>query len=453
MKQIDFKTTGTAELFFRIFIPTLWGMLFTTSLVVIDGIFVGRGIGSDALAAVNISLPPFMIATGIGLMFGIGSSVTASIHLAKTRVEAACMCLTHSLVVSIVFTGLLSVLTLIFDEQVALFSGGSEQLFPLILEYMHIFVSFVFLQILLTTGQFIIRLDGSPGYAMMCNVIPAIINIVLDYVFIFIFDLGLAGAAWATVLGLMAGALLFFYYMAYCSRTLGFKSGGLSCQNLKLAARNISKAAGIGFSAMLGELAISCTFFMGNHAFIRALGEDGVASFSVVCYLFPLIYMTATAITQSVQPIISFNFGNHDWLRISGTLRLSLLVGVVISVLVGFAFFVYGPQIVSLFLAKTTTAHEMAVYGMPYFAAGFIFFVLNMVMIGFYQSIERPRPATVFTVLRGFVFMAACFAVLPGLLGVKGIWLAVPAAEFMTCLIIFVFHVGTGKGYIKTAAA
>jgi Na+-driven multidrug efflux pump len=110
----------------------------------------------------------------------------------------------------------------------------------------------------------------------------------------------------------------------------------------------------------------------------------------------------------------------------------------------------FSSQVVSLFLVETTKAHEIAVYGMPYFAAGFNFFALNMVLIGYYQSIENSGSATFFTVLRGFVLMIACFIVLPILLGTKGIWTAVPLAELLAFLAILLFYVGTRKNHLTT---
>ena len=180
MDRIDFKETNIFELFFRMFIPTLLGMVFTTSLVICDGIFVGRGVGSDALPAINIAMPLLMTVMGTGLMFGIGASVIASIHLSKSLVKEANRCLTQSLAVSTLLIAFLPVPIIGFEERVSGLLGASDKLLPLVLEYMRIFVPFIFLQMFLIAGQFIIRLDGSPNYAMTCNVVPAIINIVLD---------------------------------------------------------------------------------------------------------------------------------------------------------------------------------------------------------------------------------------------------------------------------------
>ncbi len=207
----------------------------------------------------------------------------------------------------------------------------------------------------------------------------------------------------------------------------------------------MGKITKIGFSAFLSELAMSSMFLVGNNVFVRALGDDGVAAFSVVCYLFPLVFMITTAIVQSAQPIISFSHGNGEYRRKIKALYLSLFVAILFSGFISVFFIFFCQQIVSLFLVRSTNAYEIAVYGVPFFATGFIFFALNMVFIGYYQSIESAGPATFFTVLRGFVLMIACFIVLPILFEIKGIWLSVPLSELLIFLAILLFYNGTRK--------
>ena len=176
--------------------------------------------------------------------------------------------------------------------------------------------------------------------------------------------------------------------------------------------------------------------FLGNYLFISHLGEDGVAAFSIACYFFPIIFMIYDAIVLSGQPILSYNFGLRDTSRIKQTLRLMYRT----ALLCGISFFtltaLFRHQIVALFIGPEYAAYQIAVKGLPYFAFGFIFFAVNMIGIGYYQSIERAHRATVITLLRGILFMLVGFLVLPILLDVKGIWLAVPLAEVLTLLLI-----------------
>ena len=202
--SIDFGSMEIPKLFRKLLIPTVLGMVFSAVFVITDGIFVGRGIGSDALAAVNITAPLFLISTGVGLMFGVGASVVASIHLAQGKVKAARINVTQAVAVSSLLLAAYSFLITSCAREVALLLGSSERLLPLAVEYMHWFAPFLPFSALLSSGMFFIRLDGSPNYAMLCNAVPAVINIVLDYVFIFILGWGMTGAALATMITVLA---------------------------------------------------------------------------------------------------------------------------------------------------------------------------------------------------------------------------------------------------------
>ena len=193
--SIDFGNMEIPRLFRKLSIPTVLGIVFSAVFVITDGIFVGKGIGSDAsLAAVNITAPLFMITTGIGLMFGVGASVVASIHLSQGKRKVASINITQALAFSALLILVLSALCCYFAEPIGRLLGGSERLLPLVVEYMNWYVPFLVFYLLLSAGMFYIRLDGSPNYAMMCNAVSAIINIILDYVFIFQFGCGNDGS-------------------------------------------------------------------------------------------------------------------------------------------------------------------------------------------------------------------------------------------------------------------
>lgn len=434
--SIDFGKMEIPKLFRKLLIPTVIGMVFSAIFVVTDGIFVGRGVGSDALAAVNITAPLFLLTTGIGLMFGVGASVVASIHLAQHKNKVANINITQALIVSTVFIALFSLLCLIFRTQVALFLGSSERLLPAVLEYLVYFVPFLVFSLLLNTGMFFVRLDGSPYYAMCCNIVAAVINIVFDYVFIFIFGWGLMGAAVATGLGTAVGGTMLLVYLWRYSYTLKLCRIKLSRKSMWLTVRNVSYMMKLGSSAFLSEASIACMMFLGNYVFIRHLGEDGVAAFSIACYFFPIIFMVYNAIAQSAQPIISYNFGLNNRVRVLKALRLSVKTALLCGIFFFASTLLFSEQIVSLFIDKSYHAHTLAVYGMPYFAFGYIFFAVNMVGIGYYQSVEQAKRATCITLLRGVVFMLLTFTLLPIMLDVKGIWLAVPLAEILTLVLI-----------------
>lgn len=435
-EHIDFRDTAVKKLFYKFLFPTILGMVCTAVFIITDGIFVGHGIGSDALASINLVAPLFTLGTGLGLMFGMGGSVIASINLAKGKKRIANINITQSLVAPGLLIALVSILIIIFKEQVLTILGTPPELMYSAGEYLIWFTLFLAPLALFNILTFIVRLDGSPRFVMVCNMIAAGINIVLDYLFIFVFKWGLFGAAIATGIGFIVGAAIMIWYMFHRNRTLQFVKLKISIGSLLLTARNIGYMTYVGFPALLSELAISCLMVVGNYTFIRYIGKDGVAAYSIACYLFPIIFMVYNGIIQSAQPIISYNYGAGQNDRVKDALALALKTAALCGLLFFGVSWLFAPEIVGMFLSPDAPAYDIAVKGLPWFAAGYPFFGINVVTIGYYQSIERGRLATGQTILRGIVLMTLGFLILPPLLGVVGIWLAVPAAEVIEMLLL-----------------
>lgn len=282
--SIDFATMNVTTLFRKLLVPTLLGMIFSAVFIITDGIFVGKGIGSDALAAVNITAPLFLINTGVALMFGIGASVVASIHLSQGKVKVARINITQAVVVSSLLLLGYAGAIMLEVEQVAHWLGSSERLLPLAVEYMRWFVPFLPFSALLSSGLFFVRLDGSPNYAMTCNIVAAVINMALDYIFIMLLQMGMFGAALATSLGYIVGALMILGYLLQQRRVLHLCRVKTTLKSLKLTVRNVGYMCRLGLSTFLCEAAVATMMFVGNYVFIRYIGEDGVAAYSIACY-------------------------------------------------------------------------------------------------------------------------------------------------------------------------
>lgn len=438
--SIDFGSMHIPTLFRKLLIPTVLGMVFSAIFIITDGIFVGKGIGSDALAAVNITAPLFLINTGVALMFGIGASVVASIHLSHNKPKVARINVTQAIIVSSLLLIAYAIVILCNIELVAFLLGSSERLLPLAVEYMHWFVPFLVFSALLSSGMFFVRLDGSPNYAMVCNIIPALINIFLDYLFIYVFRWGMFGAALATSLGYIVGALMILCYLLQKQHIIHLERIKLSIKSLRLTIRNVGYMIRLGLSTFLCEAAIATMMFVGNYVFISYLGEDGVAAFSIACYFFPIIFMVYNAIAQSAQPILSYNYGASQPERVRSAFRLALMTAIGCGITAFLVTELFTEHIVGLFVEQGCMAYNIALHGLPLFAAGFVCFGINIVSIGYFQSVERDRPAMAITLLRGFILVLLCFWLMPILMGVPGIWLAVPAAETVTLLFVLTIY-------------
>lgn len=448
--SIDFGKSRIAPLFKRIFYPTLFSMIFASLFTVADGIFVGKGVGSDALAAINIVAPLFLMTTGIALMFGAGVSVVASIHLSQGNNKAADINITQALEVPTLLMIIFAFLIYVFQEPFLKLLGCSDMLMPLAKQYLiYILPGCVFI-ICQLVGTFVIRLDGSPKFAALLEIIPGILNIFLDWLFVFPLQMGVAGSAIASTICCAIATGMVVWYMIFRTQTLHIRKLKFSLTSAYLTARNVCYMARSGFPSMLGELAMSMMLLTGNYVFIRELGEDGVAAFCVACYLYPIVVMINNAIAQSAQPIISFNYGAGNDSRVFEAFKLSLRTSAICGIVATLVLIFGAKPIIGLFLQAGTRPYDIATAGLPLFAVSSIFFALNVAIIGYYQAIEQNIRATVFMLLRGFIFLVPAFILMPKFFFPQGMWLAVPVTECVTLIVIlltsnFVHHENKSK--------
>ena len=435
--SLDFKSMSVGKLFTKLLVPTIMGMAASALFTVVDGIFVGNGIGSDAMAAVNISAPIFMIITGVGLMFGMGGGILTSINLSQGKKKVANINFTQSVIALVFISLVMTLLLTIFPHKIATLFGSDEYLMDMVVEYLFWFSISLPFTVLVVALPFFIRLTN-PKISMWAMLAATVVNIILDYLFIFVFKWGLFGAAIATDIGEFVGAAIMIVYLFRHSIAIRFVWLKLSVKSLLLTLRNVGYLIKLGFSVFLSEITISVMIISGNYVFMDYMGADGVAAYSVICYLFPIIFMVFNATVQSAQPIISYNYGCGQMKRSDNALRLSMLFTLAFAFSIMLLFICFTRSIVTLFIPDTAcAAWGYAVAGLPLFATDYLFFGINIIIIGYYTSIERLRRAISLTVLRG-ILPVVFFFTLPLLLDVNGIWLAVAAGDITTTVVIVI---------------
>ncbi|MCM1312094.1 MAG: MATE family efflux transporter [Bacteroides sp.] len=444
-KGLDFGGGSIRKLFRVVFFPTLAAMVFDALFVMVDGIFVGHGIGASGIAAISIVSPLFAVVSGTGLMFGIGASVLASISLSRKCHSEANNTVTQAFTVGTLLMLVVAVTLYFFAENIVSFLGGSATLQAYSVRYLCWLLPGVVFLMLQYVGMMLIRLDGSPKYAMLCNVIPGVINVFLDWLFIFPLGLGLKGAAMATSVSCILGGSMALFYFLRLSEVLRFTRLRLAFSGLADTLRNTASIMKIGFATLLTELAMSVMLFTANKTLIKMLGDNGVAAFSVACYLFPFLFSVNNAVAEAVQPIVSFNFGAGDMARVKKALRTAVVAALICGIIEVVAISGGARYLVMMFLASGTEPFELACAGLPEFALCGIFFALNIVFIGYFQSVKESTKATVFTLLRGMIFVVPCLRLLPELIGISGFWLAIPVSEALTLLVIFLVYCANRK--------
>ena len=298
-------------------------------------------------------------------MMGAGVSVVASIHLSQRNLKAARINVTQA----IGFASLLVLLTVsvieFFPNEIAMMLGASETLAPHVVDYMVWLMPSGVMQMWSVIGLFVIRLDGSPKYAMWCNVVPACLNMVLDWVFIYPLGMAVKGAAIASSISTATGGVMALCYLLFISRNLRFYKLKLTLKSLKLTLRNILYQCKIGFSAFVGEIAMSMLMIVGNIVFMKYVGDAGVGAYGVACYYLPFVFMFGGSIAQSLQPIASYNFGLGRNDRVVEAFAISCRTGVVASLFSIAAFTMFAPYLVRLFIDSADPAAGIAIAGFP----------------------------------------------------------------------------------------
>ncbi len=434
---IDFENGNVSTLFKQLLFPTLLGSSAMSTVATIDGIFIGHGIGANGVAAVNIVVPVYQIMSGIGLMVGVGCSVIASIQLSLKKEKIARINVMQALLYTSLFALLIIAAVLLFPVSSAKLLGSSTTLMPQVLDYLIWLMPAFLFSMWTLIGLFIIRLDGTPRFAMWCNIVPAILNALLDWLFIFPLNMGIKGAAIASAASIMVGGIMALCYLLLFAKSLKLTPLEINLNSIRFSLHNIGLQCKIGSSTMFGELTLAILVYVGNWQFMHYLGDPGVGAFGITCYYAPFFFMIGNAIAQSAQPIISYNYGLARLEKVQQARNLALKTAATIGLIVTGLFIFFPKGLVGLFVDPQNESGIIATNGFPYFGTGVLFFILNITLIGYYQSMKNIAKSTLFVFLRGFIILVPSFILLPKLLGINGMWLAMPLAESITLIIIF----------------
>ena len=425
-------TQSVVKSFFEYFLPTLFGMMLMSVNIVIDGIFVGNGVGPVALASVNIAVPTFSVIMSISLMISIGGGTLYSISLGRNDTERAQKIFTMSLVYLIIVMITVSLAGYFNMEALAKLFGANQETLPYVMDYMGIL--FIF-SLALAGENFVsvfIRNDGDPQLAMIGLVTTALLNIGLNYWMIFILKMEVLGAALATVIATIAGVLVYAIHFLK-------KSSNLKLVRFKWNWRDILNVSGIGFPSFLAEAATG-VFVMGyNIALAFYSNTDALSAFSVINYLYTFMFFAFIGIGSTIQPMISYYYGAKKYNHIKQTVRLGEAAGLGLGLLFIAIGYLATDYLVAIFGITSPDIVALSSEGIKLFFLGYIFMGINFVYMTYYQSIGQIKPSIGITLFRGFILLGVMLLVLPPLFGIKGIWLALPTAEAVMAIILIIF--------------
>lgn len=427
MNTQDFLNKPVKQVFMRYLIPSVFATMVTSIYVLADTIIVGKGIGTIAVAALNIVLPLYNIFFGLGLLFGVGGSVLMSILRGEGDEKGSNAYFSTSLVAMCVVLALSLAFFTAFMEKIALVFGGTPETMPYIMDYMPYIVWGMGLFFFSSYLQTFIRNDGAPRLAMYAVVSGGVANIILDYIFVYNFNMGMAGAAIATVMGSGLTVVILLTHFFTKKNNLHFSLKGVRPSFIKNIILN-------GFASFLIEVASGVTIFVFNIQLLKYAGNTGVSVYSVISNTAIVVVCLCKGINQAAQPLLSTNYGAGLYERTDKIRSLAVKVSIIICAVLVIMGLVVPDFFTYIFINPDSAILSMSAPAIRIYFVGFMMLGINMVFICYFQAILKNGYSMIICLMRGLILVVAFAYIFPLFMDVTGIWLAVPAAETITML-------------------
>ncbi len=424
----------------RFSLPTVIMMMFVATYVIADGIFISRYVGTAALSATNIVYPLINVMMGIGVMFGTGGSAIIGRELGEGKEDIARQHFTLIVLFAFGVGVILSLLCFIFIEPLSLFLGSDETLLPYCIDYGSVMVAFYSISILQILFQVLFVTAGKPKIGLMLNVASGVSNIVFDYVFIVLMDMGIKGAAWGTVTSFLIGGIPPLFYFMKPRAILYFVKPKWDFRILKNSMSN-------GVSEMITNTSSGVTTYLYNRVMMQMIGQDGVAAITIMLYakfLFASAYM---GFANGVAPLFSYQYGKRDHVQLKRLFKMSIGIIVVSSIFISIASIALAEPTILVFTPKESNTYAITLEGYKICAIHLLFSGINIFASAFFTSLSNGILSAFISSLRTFICVSGCIIFLPKILGVTGVWLAIPISELLTIIVSIILFITARKRY------
>lgn len=440
-KDTPLATAPVSKLMVKFAVPSIIGMLVSALYNIVDQIFIGHGVGPDGNTATNIAFPFSIMCIAVALLLGIGGASCFNLTMGRGDTKRAGYFAGNAFTMLIASGIVISVITFAFLTPLLKLFGSPENTMSLTKDY--VFVSafgFPFL-ILTTGGGHIIRADGSPKITMACNLVGALVNTVLDALFVLVFQWGMKGAALATVIGQAVSAVIVILYIRK------FKTVPLTKEHFKPHFPTVQRICSIGMASCFNQIAIMIVQIVLNNSLKHygALSEYGdsepIAVAGIVMKVNMIVFSIVIGLAQGTQPIESYNYGAKNYSRVKKAYNLALITGAVISVIAFVCFQLFPRQILSLFGKGTETYFE---FGTKFFRIFLFFTWLNCIQpisSTFFTSIGKPIKGVFLSLTRQILFFIPILLILPMFFGIDGIIYTGCTADFLSAIVAVIMTV------------
>ena len=425
----------------RFTLPSITMMLFSSLYVIVDGLFVSNIVGSDALASVNIVMPATLVIGAFGFMLGMGGNAQVAKTLGEGKRHRADQYFTLIILSILILGTVLSLLCILFIEPLCYLLGASERLIDYCVDYGRIILFGGIIFMLQVAFQTFFVTAEKPTLGLVFTVAAGVTNMILDYVFIALLDMGIEGAAWATTCGYAVGGVIpVFYFLLPTSGLLHFAKPVFDLKMLLYSAVN-------GSSEMVANLSSSLTTFLYNYQMMRLAGEDGVAAITVILYITFIFVSITMGFSFGIAPVIGYHYGAGHHEELKNLFRRCLKILTVVSVTMFVVAELTAGPLTNIFCGDNEKLRAMTTFGFHIYAFSFLLCGYNIFGSGFFTALCNGKISAAISFMRTLVMEAGMILLLPLLIGIIGIWLAVPVTEMATLLVVIFFLIKNHKKY------
>ena len=429
MIETHFVTLPVKKVFFKLTIPSVMSMFFSSIYMMADGIFVGHFVGSDALAAVNMVMPVIMILFAVSNMIAVGSSVKVSTALGEKNPGKARSMFSFSTALVIGVGVFFAAAGLLFSKPLIHQVIGEDQLAEMAIQYSRVLMlGLPFIMPLFAMDNFL-RVCGKARYSMWINIIVSVLNIFLDWLMVAKWEWGISASALATVISMMIGSVFSFFPFFSKKITLYFTKPKIKKAELLGMLYN-------GSSEFLSSIASSVIATLINAVLLYLGGSVAVASYGIVMYIDTLLVGVLYGVVDSIQPAVSYNLGAGKVKRTFSFFKISCVVTAAISVLCMAVILIFPDKLAAVFSEKgNVQVMQMTVAALLLFAPSYLFTWFNMVTSAFLTAMDKPKESMIIMLFRTVLLPVSCLVILTSVMGVYGVFSTITLSSLLTCIL------------------
>ena len=421
--------------------PASIGILVMSLNILIDSIFVGNWIGSIAIAAINVVLPVSFFIAALGMAIGIGGSSIISRALGAGNKEKALKTFGNQITLALLFMISLVVLGLVFVDDIIPKFGGKGTIFEPAKIYYTIILYGVPILGFAIMGNTVIRAEGKPKFAMIAMIIPTVGNLLMDYIFIYLMNMGMHGAAWATTGSYLVSFLYIFWF--FNSKNSELKIG---FRHLGLQKDIVSEIASLGGVTLARQAVVSFTYLLMNNILYN-IGQEGlVAVYAIIGRMLMFALFPVFGVTQGFLPIASYNYGARQYLRVRQSINTAIKYAAIVATLVFIGLMIFPAEITALFLSNNPemSSKELALNQyvlshtttpMRWVFAATPIIALQLIGAAYFQAVGKAIPALLLTLCRQGFFLIPLILILPKFYGELGVWISFPIADVVATIV------------------